>query len=121
MQSPLPIAAALLCLSLGACRDEAAPVAAAPPPVEANINPLDQAQVTASFRCQDGHRVDIVRGKVARVTLADGRAVKLELVAGSAPTTFTDNGLYFEMPGTKGATLSDEQNRTLTCSEIASR
>ena len=115
---PMHAVAACCTLLLGACQPEADAPAPPTKSIEPNINPAELAEVTASFRCEEGHRVDIVRDKVARVTLADGRAVKLEVVEDSTPRTFTDNGLFFELVDAGKASLSDEQNQTLSCNAI---
>lgn len=82
------------------------------------INPADAADVTAVYLCDEGTRIDIVRGKVARVTLNDGKVVKLELVDGSSPPTYMDNGLSF-IVGPGGAELGedDPEGRSLGCRE----
>lgn len=112
----------VLCLvaatALGGCRREEQTTPAAvpgPPSPPSTINPADLKDVTASYACDDGSRVDIVRDLVARVTLGDGRVVKIELVEGSTPRTYMDNGLTFEVLSEGSAELSDEQNRTLAC------
>ncbi len=111
--------AALLALALGAC-DRSPPPPAAPTSVEPakTMNPADLKDVTASYRCDQGHRIDIVRGKVARVALADGRVVKIEAVQGSTPPTFMDNGLVFSQVSATEAKLDDEEGNTVSCTKI---
>ena len=115
------LSCAALLTALAACQrpaDTQASTANAvpPPPAPApTINPADLKDVTASYACEDGSRVDVVRDRVARVTLTDGRVVKIELVDNSVPRTFMDNGLTFEVLSQGNAELSDEQNRTLAC------
>ena len=109
---------ALALLALCACqRQPEAPRASIPPPPAPppTISPTDLKDVTASYACEGGSRVDIVRDLVARVTLADGRVVKIEVVEDSMPRTYMDNGLTFEVLSPAKAELSDEQNRTLAC------
>lgn len=84
----------------------------APPPT---INPADLKDVTASYACDNGSRVDIVRDLVARVTLGDGRVVKIEVVEDSTPRTYMDNGLTFQVLSEGRAELSDEGNRSVGC------
>lgn len=100
---------------------EGAP-AAPVPDTPVTINPADAADVTAVYLCDEGTRIDIVRGKVARVTLSDGKVVKLELVDGSSPPTYMDNGLSFII-GPAGAELGedDPEGRSLACRAAATR
>lgn len=74
----------------------------------------ERAQVTASYACE-GHRVDVVRDKIARIALSDGRIVHAEVVDGSVPRTFTDNGLTLIVAAPDKAELSDERDRTIGC------
>ena len=94
--------------------DDTAGTATAPTDPAATMNPADLEAVTASYGCEQGHRIDIVRDKVARVALADGRVVKIEVIEGSTPRTFMDNGLTFTL-SPQGATLDDETGHTLAC------
>lgn len=116
------LAACGFVLGLGACDagSERVPVAA-PPPIDPPV-PLsaeDRAAVTASFRCQGGHRVDIVRDQVARIALADGRVALLESIRGSRPPTYTDNGLTVEVLADGSADLSDEDYNRQPCAPVA--
>lgn len=121
--------AVLATAMLGGCNEPGpttAPSASAPKEAPATasaeprvtINPADAADVTAVYLCDEGTRIDIVRGKVARVTLNDGKVVKLELVDGSSPPTYMDNGLSFII-GPGGAELGedDPEGRSLGCRE----
>lgn len=108
-----------LAIGLAACGtgDDGAPAAAAPPPIDPPV-PLsadDRAAVTASLRCEGGHRIDIVRDQVARIALADGRVALLEAIEGSTPPTYTDNGLTVEMLADGTADLSDEGYNRQSC------
>ncbi len=94
--------------------DDTAATANPPTDPAATMNPADLKDVTASYRCEQGHRIDIVRDKVARVALADGRVVKIEAIQDSTPPTFMDNGLTFTL-SPQGATLDDETGHTLAC------
>lgn len=129
----LATAAVATALLLGGCNDptpatapRASPPRAAPAAVSAappiTINPADAAEVTAVYLCDEGTRVDIVRDKVARVTLNDGKVVKLELVDGSSPPTYMDNGLSF-IVGPQGAELGedDPEGRSLACRASTAR
>jgi hypothetical protein len=101
---------------LTACAPGDDTAATANPPTDpaATMNPADRKDVTASYSCEQGHRIDIVRDKVARVALADGRVVKIEAIQDSTPRTFMDNGLTFTL-SPQGATLDDETGHTLAC------
>lgn len=113
------LSCAFVLAALAACQrpadTQAGASVPAPPTPAPTINPSDLKDVTASYACEDGSRVDVVRDQVARVTLTDGRVVKIELVENSAPRTFMDNGLTFEVLSAGNAELSDEKNRTLVC------
>jgi hypothetical protein len=104
---------------LTACKPDADTAATANPPIDpaTTMNPADLKDVTASYRCDQGHRIDIVRDRVARVALADGRVIKIEAVQDSAPRTFMDNGLTFTL-SPQGATLDDETGHTLACTPV---
>lgn len=111
----------LAAVALAGCQrqpETPAPVPAppAPPPT---INPADLKDLTASYACDGGSRVDIVRDVVARVTLNSGQVVKLEVIERSTPPTYTDHGLTFELLSGGKAELSDEKSGTLTCTEVA--
>jgi len=98
-----------------------APVAAKPPPIDPPV-PLsaeDRAAVTASFQCEGGHRIDIVRDQMARIALADGRVALLESIRGSNPPTYTDNGLTVEVLADGSADLSDEGYNRQSCTPAA--
>ena len=101
---------------LTACKPGEDTAATANPPTDpaATMNPADLKDVTASYGCEQGHRIDIIRDKVARVALADGRVIKIEAIQDSAPRTFMDNGLTFTL-SPQGATLDDETGHTLAC------
>lgn len=109
----------LVAVALAGCQRQAetqAPAAVPSPPAPPpTINPADLEDVTASYACDDGSRVDIVRDLVARVTLGDGRVVKIEVVENSTPRTYMDNGLTFQVLSDDRAELSDEDNRSLGC------
>lgn len=110
---------ALLALALGACRQAPPSQDAGPGPAPTGpadtMNPADLADVTASFLCEQDHRVDIVRDKVARVALSDGRVVKIERVDGSVPPTFMDNGLTLSLEADDTALLDDEKGNSVRC------
>jgi hypothetical protein len=114
--STIAAAAIALGMSLAGCDDPGPAAAPARPDPPVTINPADAADVTEVYLCDEGTRIDIVRGKVARVTLNDGKVVKLELLDGSSPRTYMDNGLSF-IVGPEGAELGedDPEGRSLAC------
>lgn len=114
--------AATLCAGLlAACEREAEAPPAAPTAASLkspdSLTPMsaeERAQITASYACE-GHRVDVVRDKIARIALSDGRIVHAEVVDGSVPRTFTDNGLTLIVAAPDKVELSDEKNRAISC------
>ena len=112
--------AAIACMAgaaLAACGDSEPPRPLPPPQIDPPV-PLsadELAAVTGSFQCEGGHRVDIVRDQVARIALADGRVALLEVIEGSAPRTYTDNGLTIEVLPDGGVDLSDEDGSRQPC------
>jgi hypothetical protein len=68
------------------------------------------------YRCEQGHRVDIVGGDSARVTLADGRVVDIPRVADSAPPRYSGIALSFEV-SSDGATLGQDEVGGFACRE----
>lgn len=101
------------------------------PPPDANTDPGDipdtsapnedgvarlAAGVTARYACESGHRVDIVRGEVARVTLADGRVVHLRR-SDETPPRYRGEALSFEVHG-NGATLGQHEVGGFDCQPV---
>lgn len=72
--------------------------------------------VTMRYRCEQGHRVDIVGGNNARVTLADGRVVDIPRVADSTPPRYAGVSLSFEV-GSEGAMLGQDEAGGFACRE----
>ena len=72
--------------------------------------------VTMRYTCEQGHAVAIVRGEIARVTLADGRVVEIERVADSSPPRYSGEALSFEI-GSSGATLGQDETGGFACRE----
>lgn len=72
--------------------------------------------ITMRYSCEQGHRVDIVGGNSARVTLADGRIVDIPRVADSAPPRYAGVALSFEV-GSDGAMLGQDEAGGFACRE----
>lgn len=72
--------------------------------------------ITMRYSCEQGHRVDIVGGDSARVTLADGRVVDIPRVADIAPPRYAGVALSFEV-GSEGATLGQDEVGGFACRE----
>ena len=115
MVKPLPI---LACLLLAACQaqtPEPAPVQAQPDPAEVEALATD-GEVIASYACEDGNTVDLVReGRVARLSLSDGRTIRLGEMAGSDPQTWADVGLRFVIDGNYVELSQSNGERDLPC------
>lgn len=79
----------------------------APPP------PTDDG-VSMRYRCDGGHAIAIVRGELARVTLADGRVVEIPRIADSAPPAYRGEALSFEI-GSDGGTLGQDEVGGFDC------
>ena len=117
------LALALVACNAGTPADATAAADAAdanPAPIDPakTMNPADLKDVTASYRCDEGHRIDIVRDAVARLALADGRVLKIEAIQGSVPPTFMDVGLTISLVSYTEAKLDDEEGNTVTCTRI---
>ena len=122
----------LLLAALGAasCRKPATPDAeapaighepatapAAPPGGRAAQTPgATGADITMRYACEQGHSVAIVRGEIARVSLADGRVAEIPRVANSAPPRYSGVALSFDV-GTDGATLGQHEVGGFACHE----
>ena len=72
--------------------------------------------ITMRYACEHGNSVAIVRGQVARVSLADGRVVEIPRIADSSPPRYADVALSFEV-GSDGATLGQDEAGVLGCRE----
>jgi hypothetical protein len=102
-------------LMLGACQkpgEPAPPTTSAPASTEAP-EPDDDG-ITMRYRCDSGHSVAIVRGELARVTMADGRVVEIARVTDTSPPQFQGEALSFEVTG-DGATLGQHEVGGFAC------
>ena len=91
-----------------------APAKSAIPPTSGSD--AASAGVTMRYSCDQGHRVDIVGGAAARITLADGRVVEIPRVAESAPPRYAGVALSFEV-GSEGAMLGQDEAGGFACRE----
>lgn len=103
-------------LILGACQKPGEPVPpATPAPATDDTSKSDDDEgITMRYRCDSGHSVAIVRGELARVTLADGRVVEITRVADSSPPQFQGEALSFEVTD-DGATLGQHEVGGFAC------
>lgn len=107
------------CLLLVACQGQtpapAAVVQDQPDPAETAARAAD-GEAVASYLCADGNAVDLVReGRVARLSLSDGRTIRLGEIAGSQPRTWSDVGLRFVADGDFFELSQSNGQRSLAC------
>lgn len=124
MRSDFSVAASVVwVLGLAGCGGSEPPKPLPPPQIDPPV-PLtaeERAQVTGSYACAGGHRVDILRDQVARIALADGRVALLEVIEGSSPRTYSDNGLTITVSAEGGARLGDEDGSEQACDPVQDR
>ena len=72
--------------------------------------------ITMRYTCDQGHAVAIVRGEIARVSLADGRVLEIPRIADSSPPSYSGVALSFEV-GSSGATLGQHEVGGFACRE----
>ena len=72
--------------------------------------------ITMRYACDQGHSVAIVRGQIARVSLAGGRVVEIPRIADSSPPSYSGVALSFEV-GSSGATLGQHEVGGFACRE----
>ncbi len=110
----LTIGAAML-LPAG-CKPEPAPAPAAKPePID--LGPSQDPAVTASYVCNDAHRVDLVGQRFARITLSDGQTVTIHYVHKSRPPSYMGRGLRFAV-GEKAVMLIQNDGVAVHCKPI---
>ena len=74
------------------------------------------SDITMRYACEHGNSVAIVRGQIARVSLADGRVVEIQRIADSSPPRYAGVALSFEV-GSDGAMLGQDEAGVLGCRE----
>lgn len=107
---------------LAGCQPSPSPQAG-PVPASATL-PSSAAPAEASpptdallrYACDAGHRVELVRGETARVTLSDGRVIDIPRVPGSMPPRYGGEALSFEA-GRDGAVLGQHETGGFACHE----
>ncbi|MCL1635313.1 hypothetical protein M2650_11830 [Luteimonas sp. SX5] len=110
----LTICAAVL--SLAGCKQAPAPEPAAKPaPID--LGPSQDPAVTASYVCDDAHRVDLVGERFARITLSDGQTVTIHYVPKSRPPSYMGRGLRFAI-GEKAVMLIQNDGVAVHCKPI---
>ena len=110
------------CALIGCKRSDDEPASASstttgsPEPTAADTPPPPPADdgVSMRYRCDGGHTVAIVRGELARVTLADGRVIEIARIAGSAPPAYRGEALSFEV-GSDGGMLGQDEVGGFDC------
>ena len=119
--SCLPVFIVVACALIGCKRPDdaaasASPTTAGPEATAADTAPPPPADdgVSMRYRSDGGHTVAIVRGELARVTLADGRVVEIARVADSAPPAYRGEALSFEI-GSDGGTLGQDEVGGFDC------
>lgn len=100
-------------LSLAGCK-RTEPVPPATPSAPLDPDAGKDPPVTSSYLCDGGHRVDIVGESTARITLSDGRVVRIGYVENSRPRSFMDRGLRFVV-GAKEAMLIQSEGPSMGC------
>lgn len=124
---PIPSCSPILILvatcALIGCKRPDDGTANTPPPATADPDattadtttpPATGDGVTMRYLCDGGHAVAIVRGELARVTLADGRVVEIPRIADSAPPAYRGEALSFEV-GSDGGTLGQHEVGGFDC------
>lgn len=115
MIRPSLIAAGLVLAACQAQPPEPAPAGARPDATGPAARPADEA-VFARYACAEGNTVDLIReGRVARLSLSDGRTLRLGEMAGSHPRTWADVGLRFVIDGEHVELAQANGERSLPC------
>ena len=93
---------------------------AEPPPAKTTVatraSDTSSAGITMRYSCEQGHRVDIVAGNTARITLADGRIVDIPRVDSGAPPRYAGEALSFDVDN-EGGMLGQDETGGFACHE----
>lgn len=115
MRSTAPsIAIAAFALLLAGCKPAPAP---APAPAAIDMSPSKDPSVTASYVCDDAHRVDLIGERTARISLSDGQFVTIDYVNNSRPRSYMGRGLRFAI-GEKAVMLIQNDGVAVHCKPI---
>lgn len=110
------------CLLLAACQaqsPEPAPAAEASPAPAAAAALAADGEVVARYACDQGNAVDLIHeGRIARLSLSDGRIIRLGEIAGSQPHTWSEVGLRFVIDGDFVELSQSNGERSLRCEPV---
>lgn len=101
---------------LAGCKPSPAP-APVPTPPKIDLGASQDPTVTASYVCNDAHRVDLVGERFARITLSDGQTVTIHYVPKSRPPSYMGRGLRFAI-GEKAVMLIQNDGVAVHCKPI---
>lgn len=110
----LLLAAAAAVIVLAGCKPAPVP---APVPAAIDMSPSKDPSVTASYVCDDAHRVDLIGERIARITLSDGQRVTIDYVDNSRPRSYMGRGLRFAI-GDKAIMLIQSDGVAVDCKPI---
>ena len=107
---------ALCAAMLASCKPAPAP-APVPAPAAIDMRPSQDPAVTASYVCDQAHRVDLIGERTARITLSDGQLVTIDYVDNSRPRSYMGRGLRFAI-GEKAVMLIQNDGVAVHCKPI---
>lgn len=110
----LSFAIAAVALASASCKPAPNPP---PAPAAIDMSPSEDSSVTASYVCDDAHRVDLIGERTARITLSDGQLVTIEYVNNSRPRSYMGRGLRFAI-GEKAVMLIQNDGVAVHCKPI---
>ena len=110
----LPFAIAAIALVSTGCKPVPPP---APATAAIDMTPSKDPAVTASYVCDDEHRIDLVGEKIARIFLSDGQRVTIHYVPNSRPRSYMGRGLRFAI-GDKAIMLIQSDGVAVHCKPI---
>lgn len=111
----LALALCAIALTAAGCKPAQAP---APAAAAIDLGPNKDPSVTASYVCDDAHRVDLIGERLARITLSDGQLVTIHYVNNSRPRSYMGRGLRFAI-GDKAIMLIQNDGVAVHCKPIS--
>lgn len=105
---------AICVILLAGCEPAPSP---APTQAAIDMSPNKDPSVTASFVCDEAHRVDLIGERTARITLSDGQLVTIDYVENSRPRSYMGRGLRFAI-GEKAVMLIQNDGVAVHCKPI---